>query len=162
MNKEEKLELILQEEEMYHQRRRTELAELRTIFNSPSFAEESFEEPFQYRELEPGAKNVPVYEQEIPSGRAAVIEKIGTEWAPEITLTLKIDNSEKRIEEKDTGNPDNPIETQMLAKKRVLWQASNDKEESFHIGILTDGYYIPEVYYQRLADIYHDAEEMSL
>lgn len=161
MNFRQKLNLIMEDEKNYHERKRTEMMELRTIFNSPHFAGDSFRDPFQFGTVSQGGKNVPIYELEVPDSKAAVVTKVGTEWAPNIDITLRIDNDLKQLQQRDVGNPDDPMETNWLVNEHMKWLVSNDKSEDFDIGILADGFFIPVEFYERLSEIYDKGEELS-
>jgi hypothetical protein len=162
MNREEKLELIYQEERLAEQRSQTQMDELQTLLTTPSFGEERFPEPFQTYEIEVGERNHDVWEMQIPPDKAGVVTGIANEWYPGMELELIVDNTSKMKIERETAEPNNPKEESFIAKNRILWRASNEGSEARNIGVFTEGYFVPVEAYEKLSDLYKKYEGLGL
>lgn len=157
MNRQEKLNLIMEEERNRLERERNELMKTRAILEGPFFGEEAFDEPFQFETVPEGAREYTVYRRDIPKGKAAVVTHIANEWYPRTVFEFKTDEYGRKVE-KAIGDTENPRKTRLMAKDRIEWTVSNRRGEEVTVGIVTDGYYIPERAYNAFSDIYHEME----
>lgn len=155
MNRAEKLELILRDDELRKQEEQNRLLKLQQLLNMGGFANEMIEDDFQHTEVKITQVPVEIYSLTVPDERAAVITYVGNDWYPGLTYHFSVDNYDVGSDiQREIAPTNNPTEVKILAKNNIIWRATNDGDEARNVGIVTGGHFVPKQVYDELADIF--------
>ena len=100
----------------------------------------SFVNPYQYKIIEPGKKDI-VFEFKIPRDYVAFIEQVANSWFPNTYYIFMVDWEEVVIEREIAPiNLPKVFNPPILAKRIIRWIAYNKDTEPHCFEVLCDGY----------------------
>lgn len=134
----------------------TELRFLQAL-ELPAFANTRIPDPYRYALVPAGTSRKLIWREKILYGSMYIIEKIGNDYIPDVTLNLVIDSKyhpfEKAIE-RSIAPTDDPLPVRIFAKNMVSWYAANDDVVDHWVGVLLDGRILTKDVVDHLEDIY--------